>query len=568
MIRRLIVAFAWIAATAIALAQAPGKPPEGPDKTKKPPGDCTVSGRVVGATDGVPLRSARVGLIQAGVARHPLVYATTTDNEGHFEMKQVDAGRYEFFASHIGYLEQHYQAKGIEEGEGAVLSLVSGQKVNDVMFRLVRASVITGKVMDDSGEPMMGVNVSVLHKPTEAEREEEGPRGKRLELTSVSSVSTDDRGEYRVFGLKPGEYFVKAVETGESLFYYEQMQGSSDGIVLRELGSQYAPIFYPGVLQLDQAQAVTVTAGEEAQADLAMRRIKLVEVAGRVIAPDGSPAVRSYVQLSQAGISDWGGELSSGTDSKGEFSIKGVPPGSYFVSAGIREKDKFYNTRQKVDVGDAKIDSIVLVLGTGATIHGRLATASGAPAPSGRVRVHLDSTADEGSSGFGFAEVNKDGTFELDDIADGSYALVTWGLEQGWFVKSAHLGSEDVVLKGVQVESNAVAGRLDIVISSDGAQIEGTVTDSDKSLPLAGVQLRASPEPETDYNHFRSRQSATDQNGHFVLKDVPPGKYKVSAKVSSSGNGAPAIKSDPVTVDVGGREHRAMDFKLTVPKSE
>jgi len=69
MIRRLIVAFVWIAATAISLAQAPAKPPDGSDKTKKPPGNCTVSGRVVSVADGVPLRSARVGLIQANVAR-------------------------------------------------------------------------------------------------------------------------------------------------------------------------------------------------------------------------------------------------------------------------------------------------------------------------------------------------------------------------------------------------------------------------------------------------------------------------------------------------------------------
>jgi hypothetical protein len=567
MIRRLIVAFAWVVATAISLAQAPGKPPEGADKNKKPPGNCTVRGRVVGAADGVPLRSARVGMIQANVSHHPLVYATATDNEGHFELKQVEAGRYEFFASHIGFLEQRYQAKGTEEGEGAVLSLVPGQEVNDAMFRLIRASVITGKVVDDSGEPMMGVEVSVLHKPTDAERDDEGPRGKKLEMTSVSAMPTDDRGEYRVFGLKPGEYLVKAVETGESMFYFE-MQGSSDGIVLRELGSQYAPIFYPGVLQMDQAQAVALSAGDEAQADFAMRRVKLVEVAGRVIGPDGSPAVRSYVHLSQAGISDWSGELGGGTDSKGEFSIKGVLPGSYFVSAGIREKDKFYNTRQKVEVGDAKIDSIVLVLGAGATIHGRLTTAAGIPVPSGRVRVHLDSIADEGDPGFGYTEINKDGSFELDGISDGSYALATGGLDQGWFVKSAHLGNEDVLLKGVQVENNAVAGRLDIVVSADGAQIEGIVTDSDKNLPLAGVQLRASPEPENDFNHFRSRQASTDQNGNFVLKDLSPGKYNVSAKLPSAGGGAPAIKSDPVAVTVGEREHRALDLKLTIPKSE
>src|ERR1017187_5866934 len=157
MIRRLIVAFALIVVAAAALAQAPAKPPDASEKAKKPPGNCTVSGRVVSAVDGVPLRSARVGMIQANVAHHPLVYATATDNEGHFELKQVEAGRYEFFASHIGYLEQRYQAKGTEEGEGAVLSLLTRQAGNASMFRLIRASVITGKVVDDRGEPMMGV---------------------------------------------------------------------------------------------------------------------------------------------------------------------------------------------------------------------------------------------------------------------------------------------------------------------------------------------------------------------------------------------------------------------------
>ena len=102
----------WIFAIAGSpLAQTPAKLAAGPDAAKKPPGNCAVNGRVVGAADGAPLRSARVGLIQANERKHPLVYATTTDNEGRFEIKQIEAGRYEFFASHVGYLEQYYQAK-------------------------------------------------------------------------------------------------------------------------------------------------------------------------------------------------------------------------------------------------------------------------------------------------------------------------------------------------------------------------------------------------------------------------------------------------------------------------
>jgi protocatechuate 3,4-dioxygenase beta subunit len=135
-------------------------------------------------------------------------------------------------------------------------------------------------------------------------------------------------------------------------------------------------------------------------------------------------------------------------------------------------------------------------------------------------------------------------------------------------VKSAHLGNDDVLQNGVQVEGGAAKGSLEIVVSSDGAQIEGTVSDSDKNQPLAGVQVKLRADPETDYNREHFRQAATDQNGHYVLRDLPPGKYKVSAKMASTGSGVPPIKSDPVAVSVGEREHRALDIKLTVPKGE
>jgi protocatechuate 3,4-dioxygenase beta subunit len=422
--------------------------------------------------------------------------------------------------------------------------------------------------VDDAGEPMMGVNVSVLHKPSEEELEDAGPRRKKVELTMVSGGQTDDRGEYRIFNIEPGEYYVKAADTAERWGIGGMTEPVIDWRLKEELGSLFAPNYYPGVLQLDQAQAITLSAGEEAQADFAMRKIKMVEVAGRVIGPDGGPASRVYVQLSQTGIEDWGGELRASVDSNGEFSVKGVAPGSYIISAGMNEKDKYYNTQQKIEVGEAKIDSLVLTLGTGATIHGRIRTANGAPLPLTRSMVHLVSVADEGATGFGGAEVNKDGTFELSGVADGTYAVMAWAGGEGWFVKSAHLGNEDVQQNGLLVENGAVKGSLDIAVSNDGAQIEGTVTDSDKGQPLAGVVVKAQVDPSTDYNWMRSRSATTDQNGHYVLKDIPPNKYKVTAKMPKPTAALPVVKSEPVTVTLADHDHRVMDLKLTLPKSE
>jgi hypothetical protein len=567
MLRRLMIAwtFALVAQALIAQVGVPAAPPE---TAKKPPGNCTVRGRVVSATDGAPLRSARVGLIEVGERSHPQMYAATTSDDGTFEIKQIQAGRYNFFAAHIGYLEQRYQAKGTERNDGAMMSLLPGQEVSDVMFRLVRAGVITGKVVDDSGEPMAGVNVSVLRTPTEAELEDAGTHANRLEMRSVSIARTDDRGEYRLFGLKPGEYYIKATDTGGERFIPGTMETGHLMTLARGLGSRFAPIYYPGVLQLDQAQTVALQAGEEMQADFAMRQITHVEVAGRVIGPDGAPASRAYVSLQQRGVSDWTSGLGAGTDSKGEFSIKGVPQGSYFITAGVFEAGKTQQTRQRLDVGESNIDSLRFYLGAGASIHGRVVTTSGAPLSTAHIEVVLIPANDESSTESGFTEVKKDGSFELEGIADGGYSANAFGMEPGWFVKSIHLGNEDVLQKGAQVENGAVGGSLDIVVSAEGAQIEGTVTDSDKNQPLMGAQVKIVPDPMTDYNEIRMNSTSTDQNGHYVLSNVPPGKYKVSAKLASPAPGSAPIKSDPVAVSVAEREHRTVDIKLAVPKSE
>jgi protocatechuate 3,4-dioxygenase beta subunit len=435
-----------------------------------------------------------------------------------------------------------------------------------VLFRLVRAAVITGRVVDDAGEPMTGVNVAVLRNPTEDEKEGLGPNAKELDLRSVSVGVTDDRGEYRIYGLDPGEYYVKASETGEPMG--PSFTFGEGSWLMRELGSLYAPIYYPGVLQLAQAQTVLLRAGDDMQADFSMRRIKTVEVTGRVIGVDGSPANRAYVNLMPDDASDYGGQMYKNTDDKGEFSFKGVSPGSYVLEVQQHDQDLHYRLRRKVEVGEDKVDSIVIALGRGATIHGRVLASGAGAGAFDRVHVGLSTTPDSDTATPTGTQVKKDGSFELNGVGDGSYVLSAYPGEPGWYVKSARMGSEDVLQKGLQVENGVVAGNLEIVISGDSGQLEGAVTDNDQNQALAGVQVRAHPDPSTAYNRFPGHQASTDQNGHYVIKDLPPGKYKVVAKIPASREGAPAIKSDPVAVTLGDREHRTVDIKLTVPKSE
>ena len=552
--------------TGLLSAQSPPQSPASQPSQKsqeKTPETCTVSGRVVSAAEGAPIRSARVGLIDDEVKRHPPVYATTTDSDGRFAIKKVPPGRYRFTASRAGFVPQQYQAKAT--GKGAVVSLSPGQVIDDAMFRLTRAAVVTGRIVDEAGEPMMNVLVSALRKPTAEEIEESIHHREHEKLTEAGMAMTDDRGDYRIFGLKPGEYVVKAVESMDfnlavSLGVVDIESGEFE--LNHEVASHYAPLYYPGALQPSEAQPLLLQAGEEASAEITMRRIKTVEVSGHVIDADGKPATHAFVNV-YTPDTNFDFDLNGSTDSKGEFVVKGVPPGSYIISAQQHAEGRMARARQKLEVGESNIDSVMLSFGTGITVSGRVA-ANGAGAAVDRLHIMLESV-DEYESG-GWSEVKPDGSFEIPNVSDGNYAVHVYGLEKSWYVQSLRMGASDVLQKGLQVERDSAVSKLEILISSSAAQVEGAVTQDNKAV--IGAAIRVRPEPETPYNRERLRSAETDQNGHFSIQTMPPGKYKVIAKLPSGTPDVPALASDPQTITLGERDHQTLRFELPKPKEE
>jgi hypothetical protein len=252
---------------------------------------------------------------------------------------------------------------------------VPGQEIDGALFRLVRGAVITGRIVDESGEPMAKIAVMALRKVSAEEMGDWGPRTRKEEVMPSSAAMTDDRGEYRIFGLKPGEYYVKASESDTAGL--SGMVSEDDGmnwITRNGLGTQYAPVFYPGVIQVDQAQPVVLAAGEEVRAEFAMRQVKTVEVAGRVLGADGRAATHAYVQLYILDAANWSDAFGASTGTKGEFIIKGVPPGSYVLDARQQDEDRFQLAHQKLEVGNENIDSVLLAFSQGTTIRGRVVT--------------------------------------------------------------------------------------------------------------------------------------------------------------------------------------------------
>jgi Carboxypeptidase regulatory-like domain len=336
---------------------------------------CTVAGRVVTAAEGSPLRSARIALVpEHSRSSQPQIFATISDSDGRFLLKDVAPGRYQFSAAHAGFVDQQYQSA--DPDSGVVLALKAGQKLDDVVFRMTVAAVVTGRITDDNDEPMTGVRITALPKLSEEEIEEEPlyGRSRKQDVTPVGAAETDDRGHYRLFGLRPGEYYIRAnyqLEDRFGGFQWRDMQ------IRQSLGNNFAPLYYPGVLLREQAQIISLRAAEEAQADFSMRRIKTVEIAGRVIGPEGA-AKNAWINLESTGMGEgaWDDQSSTNSDGQGNFRLKGVPPGSYTIVANTRaEGNKYYQGRQKVEVGSENIDSLVVSVGGGTSLRGRVTVA-------------------------------------------------------------------------------------------------------------------------------------------------------------------------------------------------
>jgi hypothetical protein len=539
--------------------------PPAPKPGVHPPPTCVVAGRVVTAAEGSPLKSARVFLLlERSESSKRQMFASTTDSDGHFLLKDVPPGRYRFVATRPGFVNQPYQARGSDDG--ALLSLRSGEKVSDVLFRMIASGVITGRVINDEGEGVVHAQVMALRAPSEDEIEDQGAMNPqqpavRPELWPVASVQTDDRGQYRIFGLKPGDYYIRA----ENSFDPDNNIRVNESFWVQQLeGSEYAPAYYPGVTQSIQAQVVSVKAGDEMQADVLLQRTKTAEIAGHVIGRNG-PTKGAWVGLMQRGADISGSDRQDTTDETGAFRFKGVPPGSYVISAYTREEgDHVYERRgeQKVEVSGEDIDSLTISLGGGTNLPGRI-TVDGMGSP-GWDRIRINLSGIEGESFGGQSDVKKDGTFEIKSVNDGDYAFMVWGLENGWYVKSARLGAQDLLEKGVQLEAGNPGGRIEVAVSSVSAQLEGSVSGHDGRV--IGARVWIAPEPETPYNRSRSRSEKTDQRGHFVVTGLAPGTYRLRARYSAVPG--KTLRSDPQTITLFERDHKTVQLDIPEPPAE
>jgi hypothetical protein len=282
------------------------------------------------------------------------------------------------------------------------------------------------------------------------------------------------------------------------------------------------PAYYPGVRDPGDATAVEVSAGNRVNGiDITLTRSRVFRLSGKVVIPAGVEAER--LSLRTGSWSDFSmNDRSTSPARDGKFELRAVPSGSYDVTVNGKAGRRMYLARSRVVVGDSDVEGVRLELSPGPEVTGRITVDGKPPAKWGQ--IHL-----AGGTRRYSAEVVDDATFTA-SVLPGRYDVIySFGDDglQTLFVKSIAAGSVDVFHQGLIVsESGTVA--LDVVLSADAGSAEGVVLDADDK-PLGGITVVLVPESALRGRYDLFREVSSDQNGHFDLKSIPPGEYKLFA---------------------------------------
>jgi hypothetical protein len=482
----------------------------------------SIHGVVTNSSD-TPLANAKVVLRKADQAQQP-EYGTLTGSGGTFLIKDVSPGRYRLFVQKDGYVAYQHGAK-YPNGPGLVMVFSGNPDDRTLRIRLLSAASITGRLSDENGDPIVAAEVQVY-----------APRFRNGERTFVPVSAagylyfqTNDLGEYRIYGLSPGKYYVAAT-------YTPNIVGSGKTLRVDQSrnSEQYVPTFFPGVTDPIGATAVDVTAGMDARGvDFTMSRARMVRVGGHLTGCAYSSLDSVDVTLSRqtAGVPQLSFHRSGRVlDKDGTFEVAGVPEGNYTLSVIVRPPNRSW-TQIPVEIGGRDIDDLVVACAPRVEIRGRIRVEGETKLSFGgtdlRTRPRVDLSSLTGKQTGYTSLIQADGTFTLADFPLDHYRVTVRPLPESFYIKSISLATRDVLQEGLHLDGTS-SGPLEIVLADKAASIEGIVFD-DHQKAAANVMVVLVPEPRQRQRDDLYSTADTDENGGFKLQRLTPGRYELYA---------------------------------------
>jgi protocatechuate 3,4-dioxygenase beta subunit len=498
-------------------APRPGLPPRDTPALASKPATGKIRGRVLAAETNAPLRRAQVTLLagQLGVRRF-----TTTDADGRYEFADVAEGRYTVSAGKGGYVTLQYgQRRAFEPG--SQVAVADGQALARVDIALPRGSVITGRITDEFGEPIAGAQVEVR-------RYQYTPGGQRR-LTFAGGgngfIQTDDRGEFRAYGLMPGEYVVSGIVR------QPMAQGNPN-----DATEGYAPTYYPGTPNPAEAELLALGLAQEMSIQLTLQAARMARISGTVADSEGKPLREGRVMVRSASgdavMVTRGGSV--GAD--GAFTLTNVPPGEHYIDVvtQTRTPDALPETASvPVQVSTDDIAGLRITTARAGTVSGTVVFEGESPRGGvlGGLTVRAESADVQRSGPFlGFDDrgrVRADGRFELRGTGRVFFRTINQG---PWMLKRVTLEGQDITDTPYDLTGGASVEGLRVVLTDRLTDVSGVVKDG-RDQPLKEFVVVVQPAAEVPPNALQRflRAARPDQDGKFGLRGIPPAEYIATA---------------------------------------
>jgi hypothetical protein len=495
----------------------------------RPTGSASISGIVTSdEPQPRPLRRARVMLRGAD----PVGSTVITNDDGTFAFEGLPAGRYAVSAAKDEYVTVNHGAPW-QGGQGQRIPLADTE-LRTISIRLPRGAVIAGTLVDAFGQPAPGATVSALmwqYITATGER--------RLVSAGRSPGVTDDRGQYRIYGLPAGEYFVLATDA---------LRTDNRGLVTT-VGSDTRPIApvpvaYPGSASLEGATKITVAAGDERTGvDFALQYATAASISVSVTSPDTAttPLRASLIQTNRFGGWTFRGGMARAS-ANGVFEFGGLAPGAYTLFATQGSPVRAFASADLMIEGQ-DISSVQLTPQALPVISGRIVF-EGRQHPPQMTTASQDLPlrfmlrgADASLSPS--LQVADDGRFSVSQFVPGRYVLTdaNRGIRapvSGWWIRSVAIDGRELLDAPLELTQSE---HVIVTLSDRASELSGVLRGS-RGVPIPEHFVVAFSANRDHWFHQSRRVAGTltDAGGAYSIKNLPAGDYLIATGAGLSTN--------------------------------
>jgi len=528
-----------------------------PAQTSKTP-HSSVSGRVTIKEKGVGgvmvvLRKSEVGL--------PIDQnqKAITDPDGFYHITNVPPGNYDVVPSVPALVPEK------REISSKRVLVSEDDNVEGINFALVRGGVITGRITDADGRPIIQELVNIYQENAFAQGPQQ-PQQPPRPVFPATTVQTDDRGIYRVYGLQAGRYKV-ASGRGEDTF-------ANGGNVLWR---SYKQVFHPDVTEPDKARVIEVSEGSEAtDVDITLgRALQMFSASGRVIEGEKGlplPNVRFSVRRMVGQREEFANSLTI-SNIKGEFIIEGLLPGKYAINQLQNQNNEFRAETLNFEIIDQDISGVVVKLVRGASVSGVIVIESEDKAVLAKLSELQVRGFIPGQTGVvsstATSPVGPDGSFRIAGLGSGMLYFNIGAMNRPLPPKGLSMGRVErdgvVVSQGIDVKDGEQVTGVRLIVSYGSAVIRGVVTTGNGPLP-EGTRVSVTLAKPGERGVGGTRPPIVDQRGRFLLEGIPAGTYELTTIIGMTTPQSPArVFRQMVTVQEGSTQDLSITVDLAAP---